>query len=102
MRTFLFAFFGVFSLLSISISNSAPGENKIKVEGKFLGGDNLLRVKYAWLENGQKKRREERITALPHQFTINISEPDTARIKCLYLETETETNNLEYSKNLEF
>jgi hypothetical protein len=29
MRTFLIAFIGVFSLLSISISNSAPGEKKI-------------------------------------------------------------------------
>ncbi len=29
MRTFLIAFIGVFSLLSISISNSAPGENKM-------------------------------------------------------------------------
>ena len=36
MRTFLFAFIGVFSLLSISISNSAPGENKINSSDEII------------------------------------------------------------------
>ena len=36
MRTFLIAFFGVFSLLSISISNSAPGEIKINSSDEII------------------------------------------------------------------
>ena len=36
MRTFLFAFIGVFSLLSASISNSAPGENKINSSDEII------------------------------------------------------------------
>jgi len=36
MRTFLFAFVGVFSLLSISISNSAPGEKNITSSNDIL------------------------------------------------------------------
>ncbi len=36
MRTFLIAFFGVFSLLSISISNSAPGEKKINSSDEII------------------------------------------------------------------
>jgi hypothetical protein len=36
MRTFLIAFIGVFSLLSISISNSAPGENKINSSSDII------------------------------------------------------------------
>jgi hypothetical protein len=36
MRTFLFAFLGVFSLLSISISNSAPGEIKLNSTDEII------------------------------------------------------------------
>ena len=36
MRTFLFAFIGAFSLLSISISNSAPGEKKINSNDEII------------------------------------------------------------------
>jgi hypothetical protein len=36
MRTFLFAFIGVFSLLSISISNTAPGEKKINSSDEII------------------------------------------------------------------
>ncbi len=36
MRTFLIAFIGVFSLLSISISNSAPGEKKINSSDEII------------------------------------------------------------------
>jgi len=36
MRTFLIAFVGVFSLLSISISNSAPGEQKINSSSDII------------------------------------------------------------------
>lgn len=36
MRTFLFAFIGVFSLLSISISSTAPGEKKINSSDEII------------------------------------------------------------------
>jgi len=36
MRTFLLAFIGVFSLLSISISNTAPGEKKINSSDEII------------------------------------------------------------------
>lgn len=36
MRTFLIAFIGVFSLLSLSISNSAPGENKLNSSEEII------------------------------------------------------------------
>jgi hypothetical protein len=36
MRTFLIAFIGVFSLLSISLSNSAPGERKITSSDEII------------------------------------------------------------------
>ena len=39
MRTFLIAFIGVFSLLSISISNSAPGESKINSSSDIISDE---------------------------------------------------------------
>jgi len=36
MRTFLIAFIGIFSLLSISISNSAPGEKKVNSRDEII------------------------------------------------------------------
>lgn len=36
MRTYLLAFIGVFSLLSISISNTAPGEKKLNSSDEII------------------------------------------------------------------
>ncbi len=44
MRTFLIAFIGVFSLLSISISNSAPGERKITSSHDILSDADYHRL----------------------------------------------------------
>ena len=52
MKTFLIAFVGVFSLLSISISNSAPGEKNITSSANILPNvdDNELLVKNLYTE----------------------------------------------------
>ena len=52
MKTFLIAFVGVFSLLSISISNSAPGEKNINSSENILPNvdDNELLVKNLYTE----------------------------------------------------
>jgi hypothetical protein len=52
MKTFIIAFVGVFSLLSISISNSAPGEKKITSSNNILPNvdDNELLIKNLYTE----------------------------------------------------
>jgi len=52
MKTFLIAFIGVFSLLSISISNSAPGEKKINSGNNITSvvDDNELLIRNLYTE----------------------------------------------------
>ena len=52
MKIFLLAFIGVFSLLSNSISNSAPGDRNINSDGNIISGadDNELLVKNLYTE----------------------------------------------------
>jgi hypothetical protein len=54
MKIFLLAFIGIFSLLSISISNSAPGEKKITSSDNILPNvdDNELLVENLYTECG--------------------------------------------------
>ncbi|MCW8817012.1 MAG: murein L,D-transpeptidase catalytic domain family protein, partial [Ignavibacteriaceae bacterium] len=44
MRTFLIAFIGVFSLLSISISNSAPGNKRINSSNDIISDVDYQRL----------------------------------------------------------
>jgi hypothetical protein len=61
-----------------------PGENVITVEGEELTPRSLLRVEYAWVENGVTKTRTESAAKLPHVFTIHVAERDPLKVKCLY------------------
>ncbi|MBI3857173.1 MAG: hypothetical protein HY293_15920 [Planctomycetes bacterium] len=61
-----------------------PGANAITVEGDELTPGTLLKVEYAWMENGATKTRVESVTKLPHVFEINVAEKDPLKVKCLY------------------
>lgn len=58
MRTFLLFFIGVFSLLSNSISNSAPGENKISSSSEIISDEefNNLLITSLYVECGLKDK----------------------------------------------
>jgi hypothetical protein len=66
-----------------------PGQNQITLEGNGLTPDCALRCKFVWEEDGVQKTREEYAASLPHTFTIQVLEADTAKVKCRYMELET-------------
>ena len=52
--------------------------------GDELTPGTLLKVEYAWMENGATKTRVESVTKLPHVFEIQVAEKDPLKVKCLY------------------
>jgi hypothetical protein len=61
-----------------------PGRNTIKVEGSELTPGTILKVAYAWQENGVEKRHTESVASLPHVYEIDVIEPDPLKVKCLW------------------
>jgi len=61
-----------------------PGKNAITVDGDELTPGSLLKVNYAWMENGATKTRTETVAKLPHVFEIHVEEKDPLNVKTLH------------------
>ncbi|MFH1761159.1 MAG: hypothetical protein ABIA63_08660 [bacterium] len=77
-------FKNIYMLNMFMLPTLLPGQNIITVEGDDLPSGCAVKVDYVWMENGVQKTHTAACDTLPYAYSINVEEPDTTKIKCVY------------------